>query len=68
MKQYKFIQANQIEYYADWEIIKVVDTNPDLTWVLIMKEDIPVQAYIKLHEATYEQLIEEVVKRVKEEK
>lgn len=67
MKQYKFIYASEIGRYNDWEIIKIIDTNPEVTYVIIMKEDIPVQAYIKLHEATCDQLIEELAKRLKKE-
>ena len=66
MKKYHFIQAKNISSYSDWEIVKVIDTDPNLTYVLIMKDDTPIQDYIKLHEATNNQLIEELIKRLKE--
>lgn len=66
MKKYKYIYASEIEDFNNWE---VVGTFPSMCesmndMVLIMKEDKPIQNYIKLHEATDEQLIEELHKRL----
>lgn len=66
MKKYKYIYASEIEDFNNWE---VVGTFPSMCesmndMVLIMKEDKPIQNYIKLHEATNEELLEELHKRL----
>lgn len=63
MKQYKYIRCSEIENYNDWDIIQIIpDSNRD--YVVMMKEDKPIEDYIKLHEATNEQLINELHKRL----
>lgn len=66
MKKYKYVRLDNIENYDNWEIIEIIPRyNEDYTnMVLIMKEDIPIQDYIKLNEATNEQLLEELSKRL----
>ena len=66
MKKYKYIGASKLENYDGWEIFKVIEAQPPSIndMVIIMKEDKPIQDYIKLHEATNEQLIEELLKRL----
>lgn len=63
MKQYKYIKCRDIEEYNDWEIVQII---PDSTrdYVVMMREVKPIQDYIKLHEATNEQLINELHKRL----
>ena len=67
MKKYKYVRLENIEKYNDWEVIEIVPRYNDgfANMALIMKEDIPVQDYIKLNEATNEQLLEELYKRLK---
>lgn len=67
MKEYKYIYASEIEKYKNWEIVKIIEApSSDCTdRIIIMKEDKPIQDYIKLNEATNEQLIEELLKRLK---
>ena len=66
MKEYKYIYASDIENYDGWEIVKIIEaTSSDCAdRIIIMKEDKPIQNYIKLNEATNEQLIEELFKRL----
>lgn len=65
MKQYKYVRCDDIEDYNGWEIVKIIP-GEEIDYVVLMKEDKPIQNYIKLHEATNEQLIEELMKRLKE--
>ncbi len=66
MKQYKYIRVDAIEKYYDWEIVEILPKLNDdyIEMAVIMKEDKPIQNYIKLNEATNEQLIEELLKRL----
>ena len=63
MKKYKYINLENIFCYTDWEIVQII---PDIhgNMAVMMKEDKPIQDYIKLNEATNEQLIEELLKRL----
>lgn len=65
MKKYKCITIKDIEKYEDWEFIQIIPMDSKDIYVkgIIMKEDKPIQNYIKLHEATTEQLLEELNKR-----
>ena len=66
MKKYKYIRLEDIENYDDWvlyQVIPAIDKNY-CDMAVIMKEDKPIQNYIKLNEATNEQLIEELFKRL----
>lgn len=69
-KKYKHICAHEIEDYEGWELVQVLplDKHTGYLRAIIMKEDAPIQNYIKLHEATDEQLVEELMKRLKEAK
>lgn len=66
MKQYKYIRCQNIDKYDGWEIVEILPKINDNTcaMAIISKEDKPIQDYIKLHEATNEQLIEELTKRI----
>ena len=66
MKQYKYICASEIEDFYNWEVIGIFPSMCESMndMVLVMKEDKPIQDYIKLHEATDEQLIEELHRRL----
>ncbi len=69
MKKYKYILCKNIEQYEGWEIVKVIEA-PESgvnNMAIIMKEYIPVQDYIKLNEATTDQLLEELSKRLNKE-
>lgn len=68
MKTYRYIKCENLEEYDDWEIVQII---PGVTaqmndMAVIMKEDEPIQNYIKLNEATNEELISELLKRLKE--
>ena len=63
MKKYKYIRLEDIENYDDWVLYQAIDKNY-CDMAVIMKEDKPIQNYIKLNEATNEQLIEELFKRL----
>ena len=67
MKRYKYIKVWNISEYNDWEIIKIIEAknSDEDDMIIIMKEDKPIQNYIKLNEATNEQLVEELLKRLK---
>ena len=65
MKEYKYICANDIDQYDNWNVIATFPSTikkPDM--VLIMKEEKPIQNYIKLNEATDGELIDELIKRL----
>lgn len=66
MKKYKYVDLKNLEEYDDWEIVQIIPRyNKDYkNMAVIMKEDNPIQNYIKLNEATNEQLIEELFKRL----
>ncbi len=66
MKKYKYIRLEDIDEYDGWELVEIL---PRLDYhhvdlAVITKEDKPIQNYIKLNEATNEQLIEELLKRL----
>lgn len=63
MKEYKYIYASEIESYNGWDIVATF-TGDDTDMVIVMKEYKPIQDYIKLHEATNEELLEELHKRL----
>lgn len=63
MKEYKYIYANEIESYSGWDIVATF-TGDNTDMVIVMKEYKLIQDYIKLHEATDEQLIEELHRRL----
>lgn len=68
MKTYRYIKCNHLKEYDDWEIVQIIPsiTNEMNDMAVIMKEDKPIQNYIKLNEATNEELISELLKRLKE--
>lgn len=63
MKKYKYIKASDIESYNDWDIVQIIP-GETRDFIVMMKKDKPLQAYIKLHEATDEQLLEELHRRL----
>ena len=65
MKQYKYISARDIENYGDWDIVQIIPSETR-DYIVLMKEDKPIQNYIKLHEASNEELIRELIKRLGE--
>lgn len=69
MKKYKYILCKNIEQYEGWEIVKIIEapTRDINDMAIMMKEDIPVQDYIKLNEATTDQLLNELSKRLNKE-
>lgn len=68
MKQYDYIQAMNIDKYDNWEIVQVIPGGQGLNdMVIIMKEDYPVKATIELENATNEQIIQELLKRLGKE-
>ena len=66
MKEYKYIRLEEIEEYDEWEIVEIIPRISEkyTNMAVIMKEDKPIQDYIKLNEVTDEQLIEELSKRL----
>lgn len=68
MKTYRYIKCKNLEEYDDWEIVQIIPgvTDQMNDMAVIMKEDEPIQNYIKLNEATNEELISELLKRLKE--
>ncbi len=66
MKEYKYIKANNIEQYKGWEIYQVIPAKSEdyENMVIIFKEDIPIKATVELEEATIEQIMEELSKRL----
>ena len=69
MKKYKYITCKSLEQYEGWEIVQVIEASESgiSDMAIIMKEDIPVQDYIKLNEATTDQLLNELSKRLNKE-
>lgn len=68
MKTYRYIKCDNLKEYDDWEIVQIIPgvTDQMNDMAVIMKEDEPIQNYIKLNEATNEELISELLKRLKE--
>ena len=66
MKKYKYVCASDIENFNNWEVVGIfpATTQEMCDRVLIMYEDKHIQNYIKLHEATDEQLLEELHRRL----
>ena len=67
MKEYKYIHCHNLKNYKDWDIVQIIPKNGDNDMVVISKKDVPIQNYIKLNEATNEQLLEELLKRLTKE-
>ena len=63
LRKYKYIQCRDIAEYGDWEIVQIIPSETK-DYVVLMKEDKPIQDYIKLHDATNEELIKELIKRL----
>ena len=55
-----------MENFNNWEVVGIFPaaTGEMCDMVLIMYEEKPIQNYIKLHEATDEQLLEELHRRL----
>lgn len=66
MKKYKYVEAVEMEKYIGWNVEGIFPAASDnmVDYVLISKEDKLIQNYIKLNEATNEQLISELIKRL----
>ena len=66
MKKYKYVYASEMENFNNWEVVGIFPATCEsmCDMVLIMKKDKPIQDYIKLHEATDEQLIDELHRRL----
>ena len=66
MKKYKYVAVVEMEKYIGWNVEGIFPATSDnmVDYVLISKEDKPIQNYIKLNEATNEQLISELIKRL----
>ena len=66
MKKYKYVCASEMENFNNCEIVWIfpATTEEMRDMVLIMYEEKPIQNYIKLHEATDEQLLEELHRRL----
>lgn len=65
MKRYEYIYCSELKKYDNWEIVKIIEGEA-VDRAVIMKEDKSCINYIKLHEATKEQLLEELSKRMVE--
>lgn len=65
MKRYKYINCSELKNYDNWEIVKIIEGDA-VDRAVIMEEDKNCINYIKLHEATKEQLLEELSKRIVE--
>ena len=63
MKQYKYIKCEELENYNDWEIIKIIEDS-EVDMVVIMKENKPMKMEVYLSEATNQELINELIKRL----
>lgn len=63
MKEYRYINCRNLDEYGDWDIVQIIP-GKDVDMVVVMKEDKPIQDSIKLHEATTNQLLEELHKRL----
>ena len=66
MKEYKYVRCNNLENYPDWDIVKIIPhkTENEYDMAVIMKEDRPVREVTCLSEATNQELIEELQKRL----
>lgn len=66
MKHYKYIEAYEIEKYDGWDVEGIFPavTEEMVDYVIVSKTDTPIQDYIKLHEATTNQILEELRKRL----
>ena len=66
MKKYKYVCASEMENFNNWEVVGIFPAASQemCDMVLIMYEEKPIQNYIKLHEATDEQLLEELRRRL----
>lgn len=66
MKKYKYINAEYIDEYPNWAIECSFSANcsADCNMIIISHEDIPIQDYIKLNEATIDELLAELKKRL----
>ena len=66
MKEYEYVGLENLKEYSGWEIVQIIPRYNEeyKNMAVIMKEDKPIQNYIKLNEATNEQLIEELLKRL----
>ena len=66
MKKYKYVCASDIENFNNWEVVGIfpATTQEMCDMALIMYEEKPIQNYINLHEATDEQLLEELHRRL----
>lgn len=66
MKKYKYVCASEMENFNNWEVVGIfpATTEEMCDMVLIMYEEKPIQNYIKLHEVTDEQLLEELHRRL----
>lgn len=63
MKQYKYIKCEELENYNDWEIIKIIEDS-EVDMVVIMKENKPMKREVYLSEATNQELVNELIKRL----
>lgn len=66
MKEYKNIKCHDLVNYTGWDIVKIIPGS-EIDMAVISKKDKPIQDYIKLNEATNEQLLEELFKRLRKE-
>lgn len=64
MKKYVYELLNNIEKYDGWNIEKIIEKENDYNRVVLSKEDEPMQKEKYLSEATNEELIEELNKRL----
>lgn len=64
MKKYVYDFLNNIEKYDGWNIEKIIEKENDYNRVVLSKEDKPMQKEKYLSEATNEELIEELNKRL----
>lgn len=64
MKKYVYELLSNIEKYDGWNIEKIIEQENDYNMVVLSKEDIPMQEEKYLSEATNEELIEELNKRL----
>ena len=63
MRQYKYIRCVELEDYNDWEIIKIIEGS-EFDMAVIMKENKPMKMEVYLSEATNQELINELIKRL----
>lgn len=67
MKEYRYIRVNDIKEYKGWEIYQIIPAKSEdyANMVIIFRENIPIKATIGLQEATTEQIMEELSKRLR---